>query len=261
MIRPYLPADRGQLTALWSRVFGDPKELVEAFYELLPSMGCCCVAEEAGKVTGMAHIIHGLTLWQSGQAPLTCGYLYAVAVSEEARGRGLGSELSRAAAALGREQGAELICTLPAEESLYGWYGNILDLRFRSNRTVYTADSLPKGCFRISMAEYGYYREDLLQKKAHVELNNAALAFQANLCETYGGGLYRSQDALFCATCEDGIWRFREVLSFAAGDASSAGSASPFGSVQPRGLRSSVVPFVASDVPLPEDLIWNLTFD
>ena len=260
MIRPYLPADRGQLAALWSRVFGDPTELVETFYELLPYMGCCCVAAEAGKVLGMAHLIHGLTLWQPGQAPLTCGYLYAVAVAEEARGRGLGTELSRAAAALGREQGAELICTLPAEEPLYGWYEDILDLRCRSSRTVYTADSLPKGCFRISMAEYGYYREDLLQKRAHVELNNAALAFQANLCETYGGGLYRSQDALFCATCEDGIWRFQEVLSF-ADSASSAGDASPFGSVQPQGLRSSVLPFVASEVPLPGDLVWNLTFD
>ena len=41
MIRPYLPSDREQLVNLWSRVFGDPPELVENFYELLPYMGSC----------------------------------------------------------------------------------------------------------------------------------------------------------------------------------------------------------------------------
>ena len=260
MIRPYLPSDREQLVALWSRVFRDPPELVETFYELLPYMGSCCVAAESGRILGMAHLIHGLTLWQPGQAPVPCGYLYGVAVAEEARGRGLGAALSRGAADLGRAEGAELICTLPAEESLYQWYEKILNLHCRSSRTVCEADALPVGCFRISTAEYGYYREDLLQKTAHVELNNAAMAFQAALCETYGGGLYRSKDALFCATCEDGIWRFPEVLPFAA-DASAAGGAFPFGSVLPQGLRSSVRPYLASEVPLPEGLVWNLTFD
>ena len=168
--------------------------------------------------------------------------------------------LSRGAAELGRTQGAELICTLPAEESLYQWYEKILNLSCRCSRTVYEADALPVGCFRISTAEYGYYREDLLQQTPHVELNNAAMAFQAALCETYGGGLYRSKDALFCATCEDGVWRFREVLPFAGGTSLREGS-SPFGSVQPQGLRSSVRPYVASEIPLPEALVWNLTFD
>ena len=260
MIRPYLPSDQEQLVNLWSRVFKDPPELVENFYEQLPYMGSCCVAEEAGKVLGMAHMIHGLTFWQPGQTPVTCGYLYGVAVAEEARGRGLGAMLSRGAAELGRTQGAELICTLPAEESLYQWYEKILNLSCRRSRTVYEADALPVGCFRISTAEYGYYREDLLQKTPHVELNNAAMAFQAALCETYGGGLYRSKDALFCATCEDGVWRFSEVLPFAGGTSLPEGF-SLFGSVQPQGLRSSVRPYVASEIPLPEALVWNLTFD
>ena len=260
MIRPYLPADRGQLIDLWSRVFGDPPDLVESFYDLLPYMGSCCVAAESGKVLGMAHLIHGLTLWQPKQTPVTCGYLYGVAVAEEARGRGLGGELSRGAAELGRAQGAELLCTLPAEESLYRWYERILNLRCRSSRTVYAADALPVGCFRISTAEYGYYREDLLQKTPHVELNNAAMAFQAALCEAYGGGLYRSKDALFCATCEDGVWQFHEVLSF-AGETPSGVGPSPFGSTEPQGLRSTVRPYVASEAPLPESLVWNLTFD
>ncbi len=35
MIRPYLPSDREQLVNLWSRVFKDPPELVENFYEQL----------------------------------------------------------------------------------------------------------------------------------------------------------------------------------------------------------------------------------
>ena len=128
MIRSYNHADIPQLVSLWSRTFQDPPELIQSFYDLLPYMGSCCVAEEAGRVLGMAHLLHGFTLLQPDRDPATCGYLYAVAVEEEARGRGLGADLSRFAAVLGNGQGAQLLCTLPAEESLYRWYADILSL-------------------------------------------------------------------------------------------------------------------------------------
>ena len=255
MIESVFSVEADALAALWHSVFGDPPALALAFLERLPAFGCGFAAVEEGELLGAAYWLDGLTL-----AGEKCGYLYAVGVYPEARGRGLGEALSRGAAELGQAQGAELLCTLPAEEPLYQWYGKILNLHCRCSRTVYEADALPVGCFRISTAEYGYYREDLLQKTPHVELNNAAMAFQASLCEAYGGGLYRSKDALFCATCEDGVWRFPEVLSF-TGETPSGDGSFPFGSVQPQGLRASVLPYLASEAPLPEELIWNLTFD
>ena len=258
--RPYRRADGPELTALWVRIFGDPPELVEQFYTLLPWMGSCCVAEEAGKLKGMAHLLHGFTLLQPDARPRGCGYLYAVAVEEDARGRGLGAELSRRAAGLGREQGAELLCTLPAEEGLYRWYGDVLSLNCRCDRRVYTAEELPRGCFRISTAEYGYYREDILLNAPHVELNNAAMEFQAQLCLSYGGGLYRSESALFCAVKEGDGWLFPELLSFSpTRDRAASPVFAP--DALPDGFRASVRPYLASAEPFPEGFLWNLTFD
>ena len=261
--RPYRaenPSEIRQLATLWSRVFGDPPALIDTFYRNLPYMGSCCVAEEDGRILGMAHLLHGFTLLEPGREPRICGYLYAVAVEEDARGRGLGAELSRRAAAMGREQGAEILCTLPAEEGLYRWYGDILSLNCRCSRTVYTAPDLPKGCFRISTGEYGYYREDILFLTPHVELTNAAMDFQAQLCAAYGGGLYRSETALFCAVQEGSTWLFPELLSFApVKDRSASPVFSP--DALPEGFRPLVRPYLASGLPFPDGFLWNLTFD
>ena len=248
MIRPYRSSDREALVALWTSIFGVPRELVEGFYDLLPWMGSCAVAEEAGNILGMAHLIHGFTMMLPERDSIPCGYLYAVAVTEEARGRGLGAKLSSKAVELGKAQGAELFCTLPAEESLYSWYGEILDLNCRSIRSIFDADELPKGCFLIGADQYGFLREEALWGRPHVELYNAAMQFQEMLCTAYGGGMYRYENVIFCATHEDGIWRIPECIPVRQGPL-------------PSGFRKSERPFLASDRPLPDGLVWNLTFD
>ena len=103
VLRESAPQDTEQLRQLWCRVFGDPPELVDAFLSLLPGMGCGCVAEREGRILGAAYLIDGFTLLQPGEAPLRCGYLYAVAVHPDARGHGIGAAVSRGAAELGRE--------------------------------------------------------------------------------------------------------------------------------------------------------------
>ena len=90
-LREPLPQDSEQLKELWCDAFGDPPELVDAFLPLLPGMGCGCVAEHDGRILGAAYLIHGFTLLRPGKPSLRCGYLYAVAVRPEARGRGLGA--------------------------------------------------------------------------------------------------------------------------------------------------------------------------
>ena len=117
--REVRPDDRKALVSLWVRVFGDPPELVEAFLDLLPEMGTGVIEEENGALLGAAYLVDGFTLVAPDAAPEKCGYLYAVAVEEHARRKGIGARLSQAAAKIGRTRGAELICTLPAEHSLY----------------------------------------------------------------------------------------------------------------------------------------------
>ena len=110
--------DREALVSLWTRIFEDPPELVEAFLDLLPEMGSGTVAEENGRILGAAYLVDGFTLVTPNDAPKKCGYLYAVAVEEQARGQGLGARLSQTAAEMGWARGVEFVCTLPADSSL-----------------------------------------------------------------------------------------------------------------------------------------------
>lgn len=248
MIRPSVPSDRTQLKQLWCRVFGDPPELVDRFLELLPEMGVGCVAEQDGELLGAAYLIHGFSLLTPGADTIPCGYLYAVAVSESARGHGLGAAVSRGAAELGRQSGSRLLCTLPAEESLYRWYEDILSLRCQSTRTVFTCDRLP-AANRLTTAEYLQHREQLLQNCTHVRPNPAAMAFQEALCASYDGGLYETEDYLFCAYLDNGRWYVPELIP-----------ADPAVRLPSLFLPQSR-PYVCSDLPFPEEFIWNLTFD
>ena len=248
VLRETLLQDSEQLKELWCDVFGDPPELVDAFLSLLPGMGCGCVAEHDGRILGAAYLIHGFTLLRPGKAPLRCGYLYAVAVRPEARGRGLGAAVSRGAAELGRLHGAELICTLPAEESLYRWYGEILSLTHTSTRRVFSRGALPAGVQPLEADEYLRRREALLCGIPHVLPSGAVMDFEAALCRISGGGLYALDDMVFFAYPDKGRWVIPELLPLSAAD-------------RIPGLNTEVLPYLCADRPLPEDLVWNLTFD
>ncbi len=247
VLRESAPQDTDQLRQLWCDVFGDPPELVDAFLSLLPGMGCGCVAERDGRILGAAYLIDGFTLLQPGKAPQHCGYLYAVAVHPDARGHGIGAAVSRGAAELGRKRGAELICTLPAEESLYRWYGEILSLTHQSTRRVFTCDELP-GARPLEASEYLLRREALLRDTPHAVPNASVMEFSASLCRACGGGLYALDDMLFCAYRIQNRWVMPELLPLSAAD-------------RITGLSSSEHAYLCADRPLPDGLIWNLTLD
>ena len=247
VLRAAVPEDEEQLTGLWCGVFGDPPELVKAFFSLLPGMGVGCAAVRDGTVLGAAYLIDGFLLMQPGKAPLRCGYLYAVAVEPAVRGRGLGAAVSRGAAELGRQRGAELICTLPAEESLYRWYGGILSLRHRNTRRLLSADRLPEAQ-PIAAEAYLRRREMLLRDRPHIRPNASVMEFEAALCGICGGGLYAAGDAIFCAYRDQGRWVIPELLPLPAAEGFS-------------GLSAESLPYLCADRPLPDGLVWNLTFD
>ena len=164
MIESVFSTDPAQLAALWCQVFGDPPELAERFLSLLPAFGCGFAAVEEGRVLGAAYWIDGLTL-----AGEKCGYLYAVAVRPEARGRGLGAALSRRCFEEGAKRGAVYRCTVPAEPSLFDWYGRILGLKsvlYRQSRELPAKPGLPVR--PIAPEEYAARREALLAGTPHL---------------------------------------------------------------------------------------------
>ena len=120
-IREYTREDTSAMRSLWSDAFDDPSELIDFFFELLPSMGTGFVAELDGEIFGAAYVLDAFLHLPGGETK-KLAYIYAVSVDESAQGRGIGAELTRACMRNAWDYSADICCTLPAEDSLYDWY-------------------------------------------------------------------------------------------------------------------------------------------
>ena len=268
-IREYEPADIPALTALWARTFGDSEGLIGAFFRLLPDMGSGAVAVKDGQVIGAAYVITGLELAGAGAKPPVCGYIYAVAVDEAHRHLGAGRALTLAAAQLGRGRGAEIICTLPAELSLYGWYRDILGVDCALRRkTHFIRSAAVDPCMKLSASEYGLWRENMLMGRAHLRLSCSSLEFARLLCEEYGGGLFACGSGIAAAFKDESRGIIRELICRDDGErdhvAASIGAALGTEHVlvfEPASGGEGEPYIAALPGAVPPDCIWNLSFD
>ena len=112
-IREYTRDDTAAMRSLWIDAFGDPAELIDRFFELLPSMGTGFVAELDGEIFGAAYVLDAFLHLPGGETK-KLAYIYAVSVDESAQGRGIGAELTRACMRNAWEYSADICCTLPA---------------------------------------------------------------------------------------------------------------------------------------------------
>ena len=266
LIREYLGGDIPEMSALWQAVFGDSEELVNSFLELLPDMGTAAVAEVNGEIAGAAYVITGMELAGGGKAK-TCGYIYAVAVAPEFRGGGTGRALTEHCALLARSRGAEIICTLPAEGSLYDWYKAILGTEcalYRRRFETEAADIVPVQ--NLPAAEYGRRREALLKERCHMRPSQTTLEFQRCFCEELGGGLYACGGGICAAYTEDGAAVIKELIAPDRADA--AAIAASIGAKL--GTECAVYylpapdgePYLAAKPgSVPPECVWNITFD
>ena len=267
-IRHYEKRDLPAMRALWRRVFDEREEYLDAVFTLLPDIGGAAVAvDEKGELIGAAYAMTGFELLTGGgeEGP-HIGYIYAVAVDEGARGRGVGAALTRAAAEICREREADIITTLPAEESLYPWYEKQIGtkhLLYLEERKVPARKTLD--IMKLTGTEYMLWRENMLRGKAHVRLSTPMMEAQRALCEAYGGGLYASTDGIFAAFRDGERLILPEVLCVQAPPEETAASAA---AILGCGEALFCMPaasggerYVASDAPLPPDTVWNLTLD
>lgn len=262
-IREIRPEDREALIALWHRVFEDPEELPAAFLDLLPDLGSGAAAFAEGRLAGAAYIVTGLTVGEKRAA-----YLYAVAVHPEYRGLGLGGALCRASARLGKERGADFVCTLPASGSLYNWYADLIGTRcvlYRREEKL-PARSGPAVSV-LSPEDYNARREALFAGREHMSLSPAAAAYEAVNCRCFGGDLFAVGDGIAAAYREGRIARIRELVcpDGAQRRACAAAVAEAMGCTHallltPGGAED--LPFLAAEPgAITSDCVWNLAFD
>ena len=265
MIEPMLRIVRGEdaaeLAGIWHRVFGDPEALALSFLKRLPALGGGVCAEEGGKLLGAAYAVTDFTLDKHRAA-----YIYAVAVLPEARGRGLGMALTRAAAALGRQLGADFVCTLPANEGLYPWYERLIGTRCALYRREERCESAPGAAVSaISPEEYARRREALLGERSHIRPGEAAMEYEKENCRCFGGDLYALGGGIAAAYVDGGETLIRELLC--PEDSQRLALAASLGAHlgTERALLLSAAeegePYLASDRPLPPGCVWNLTLD
>ena len=265
-VRHYRKDDIPAMRALWRRVFDERESFLDAFFTLLPDLGGAAVAEDdSGAVCGAAYALTGYELLAGGESPHV-GYVYAVAVDERERGRGLGAELTKKAAAICREREAVIVATLPAEEGLYAWYEKQIGTKYalRREKSAVPADKVVD-IMKLTGTEYMLWRENLLRGRAHVHLSTPMMELQRALCESYDGGLFASSDGVFAA-CRDGERLIiPEILCAQGVPADTAASAAAY-----LGCREAVFytpaaqggeSYVVSDTPLPPGTVWNLTLD
>ena len=266
-IREYLPGDLPRLGELWRDSFEDPQSLVDAIFRCLPDMGTALVATEGGRTVGMVCVLVGMELADCERKPPSCGYIWGLAVERDCRSRGLGGALARAAVAKARERGAELICTLPAEPSLYDWYRQRLGLECALYRRRYQAESAAlEPVTGLSAAEYMLWRERMLAGKPHLRLSNPTLEFTRLFCESMGGGLYACGSGICAAYVEDGMTMVQELVATDPAEASaiaaSVGAAlGTEGAVYYLPARSGEWYIAADPGSIPPDCVWNLSFD
>ncbi len=274
LIREYNPDDIEALTALWIRNFDDEEHFVSEFFRMLGDMGTGVVAEADGTIAGAAYVLCGQELLSgTGEvladdehAPV-CAYIYAVAVDDKFRHQGIGAALTKAAAEKGREREADIITILPAEESLYHWYEEIIGVKCVLRRKKEIIKSDPLELFMpLSATEYMLWRENMLKDVPHLHLSYPSLEFERILCKENGGGFYAAGCGIAAAYKDGDKGIIRELICTDESErnivASSIGAALGVEEVIVYSPSEDGEPYIAADRDIiPKNCVWNLSFD
>lgn len=253
------------LKKLWIDVFEDPEKFVDDFFEALPDIGSCVLGEEDGKIIAMASVIAGQELQFAGSVKATeCGYIYAVAVDENHRGKGYGKKITKAAYELALKREAGIVCTLPASSSLYSFYADALGFEtalYREKHEVPSNDL--EMTMKLSSTEYNMMREGLLNGKTFLRLSPYAMRFLMHLCEDFEGGLYASMSGICTAIKKEDTCIICEIISRNP-DVSAASVAYTLGCKKAVYYLPSTKgePFIAADPgKIPKESVWNIAYE
>ena len=181
---------RKDVVALWHQIFEDEPDFIERFLDFW-RQDCIHLAIEDGKVAAMASLLPcNLVL---GGAVFPARYLYAVATHPDLRGRGIAKQL--VSFARGQEKEAAAVITVPAEESLHGYYAsqgfvpfsNVGRVEILSSELFGTAGDV------ISTDAAGLKEGQRLAADAGSALmtwSDEALSFQVDAAARSGGGAF-----------------------------------------------------------------------
>ena len=195
------PRDIPALRGLWREAFGDSEEFLDIFFGTAMDPHRCFVAKDGDRLAAM---LYWFDCTCRGQKT---AYLYAAATAKAYRGQGICRKLMAHTHAYLQGLGYVGTFLVPAEESLFGFYGKMGYETFCSMEDLpCTAHGEPPQLRAIDAAEYGRLRRDFLPKGAVIQ-EGENLDFLAAQCDFYAGS-----DWILAARNEEGKLLTLELL-------------------------------------------------
>lgn len=122
-LRRSASGDELELGRLWHTVFGDSKAFIDTFFRTLYAPGLACLAFSGDRLACAGYCLPGVAALGK-----TCAYIYAVATYPEYRGMGAAAMVVRDLTQHAFDSGVDIVATLPASDSLTGWYEKVLNM-------------------------------------------------------------------------------------------------------------------------------------
>lgn len=187
-LHPARAEEMAAAESLWTQVFGDDPTFQRRFYALC-GVDAPLVLLENGELRSMLALPEVTVTFGDGWS-VRAGYIYALATHPDARGRGYAAQLIDYAAERLRNRGADCLLTVPAEPSLFDFFGRCGFHPAFHHQKLY-AEPIPAPAVPLSPENYNALRETLLADRTRVTYTTGQLDFQRTLCPHADSGLYR----------------------------------------------------------------------
>lgn len=109
-----------QLKDVWRSSFGDYDDYINLFMKNRLASSVPLVCKVDGKIVSVLYLLSGGVRFKN--KVLSAEYVYAAATLPEYRGKGYMAELLQEARKFSEAKGSDLICLVPASESLFSFY-------------------------------------------------------------------------------------------------------------------------------------------
>ena len=224
------------LKQLWKTVFGDPDCFIDAFFQIAYSPDRCRYMEANGEA------VCALYWFDCSYEGGKLAYIYAVATHPEHRGKGLASRLLQQTHDQLKAQGYAGAVLKPAAD-LFPFYERLGYITSGYIRRFYAeSNNLPANLKELSAEEYGLCRRSFLPGNSILQ---EGLTLEFLHCFA---SFYSSDDALVCASKEDGV-----IFEYLGNSDSAPGILATLG------IHRAEIPTIGDAVPFAMFLPLNCT--
>lgn len=195
MIRQASESDLPQLISLWQEAFGDTEEEALFYFQHRHQHQNMLVFEMGSEISGMLSMLP--VHLHSPKQIISARYVFAVATKKARRGQGISTRLLEAAHQKMQREGSSASILVPAESSLFEYYGK------RGYQTGFQVDQVHLKAGEISSwgaegrlercdaANYLAIRDDVYKNsQMFVRWDIDALRFIRHSAMTFGGGMF-----------------------------------------------------------------------